>query len=86
MFYASMDWDGNGVIDGYDMGIEIGVVQSIADDLAREERISRMEAAIRSSELEEIDNDSFRELCDQIHIPMSEFEQADITELQRRLR
>jgi len=82
---ACMDWNGDGVIDSWDAGIELGVVMSIADDLAREERISKMVRAIEAAEQEEIDNESFEQLCLENGLRMRDFEQSDITEIQRRL-
>lgn len=82
---ASFDWNGDGNIDSWDMGIELGVVNSIADDLARCDRVDRMERAIRESGIENIDNAIFERLCDENGLRMRDFEQSDIDELNRRL-
>lgn len=83
---ASFDWNGDGTIDNWDMGIELCMMNSISDDLARHDRIDRMAQAIRRSGIENVDNATFDWLCRKNGLQMSDFEQCDIDELRRKLK
>lgn len=82
---AAMDWNGDGKIDWMDAGIETGVIMQINDDIQREDRITRMVRAITALGECTIGNAEFEELCRQEGLRMSDFEQWDIDEIQRRL-
>ena len=83
---AGMDWNGDGVIDSWDAGIETGVILSIQQDQDREHRIRTMVRAIADRGSGFVDNTVFEELCWQNGLRMSDFEQDDISEIARRLR
>lgn len=79
--FATSDWNGDGRIDHWDDALE---TMRLADML-REDRISRLERAIRDSGLEQVGNEEFEVLCAQSGVRVSEFDQSDVDELQRRL-
>lgn len=85
MKWASFDWNGDGKIDSWDGAIEIGMINQLVDEQAREDRIQILEKAIRSSGLSSIGNAEFENLCCENGININDFEQCDINEIQRRL-
>lgn len=85
MKWASFDWNGDGKIDSWDGAIEIGMINQLVDEQAREERIQILTHAIISSGLSHIENAEFAILCQENNIHMDDFQQSDIDEIQRRL-
>lgn len=58
---------------------------SMYDDIERDERIDKMVYAIGHCGFTSIDNTIFEQLCNENGYSMSDFTQADIDEIQRRM-
>ena len=83
--HTNTDWNGDGRYDIQDDVIDTMIRMDRLDEMERDERIGKMVNAIRLDGSPVIDNGIFERLCSGLGYRMSDFTQADIDELQRRL-
>lgn len=83
---TNTDWNGDGVVDSWDDAMFGSMVMMQVENEMREDRINAVVRAIAGDGVSKhIGNAEFELICASLGLRVSDFDQSDIDEIQRRL-